>query len=87
VSAHGSGRAWAPQPGPVPPPQPGAGQLAGARAAPDLGTGHLSGDGDGVRMGQDMASHGWAGQAYGELETSPAVASLGQELMAPAGLQ
>ena len=28
-------------------------------------------------------AHGWAGQGCGELETSPAAASLGQGLMAP----
>jgi len=38
-----SGKAW--QPGPIPPPQPGAGQLGGTMAAPELGVGHLPWDG------------------------------------------
>ncbi|KAK4823432.1 hypothetical protein QYF61_002118 [Mycteria americana] len=53
------GRAW--QPGPVPPPQPEAGQLGGTRAAPAPGIGHVSGDGVGMRLGQDMVP--WVGPA------------------------
>ena len=48
----GHGRAW--QPWPVPPPQPGAGQPEGTRAAPAPGIGHLHGEGVRRRLGQEV---------------------------------
>ena len=83
----GDGRAW--QPGPVPPPQPGAGQLGDTGAAAALSIGHFPEDS--VRRGWARTwarrwarlsrAHGWAGQGCGELETGPAVVSLGQGLV------
>jgi len=46
-------------------------------AAPTLGTRHLCGDRDMLRLGQDI---GQAGQGCGELQIIPAVAFLGQGL-------
>lgn len=66
-------------------------RAAGGSWAPALGIGHLPGDGEGPRMGQDrglqVARLGWAyglvGQGCGEMETNPTAASLGQGLMSP----
>ncbi|KAK4823434.1 hypothetical protein QYF61_002120, partial [Mycteria americana] len=49
------GKAW--QPGPIPPPQPRAGQPGGTKAAPALGIRHILGDGD--RLGHWLL--GWLG--------------------------
>ena len=57
------GRAW--QPGPVPAPQPGAGQLGALRATPVSGVGHLSGDLSGDRDGTKP------GQAEGLAQQGP----------------
>lgn len=65
-------------------PQPAAGQR-GAWGNPSLGIGHPSGDGP--RLGQGVAlsvggpvsgTHGRAERGWGQLETSPAAALLGQ---------
>lgn len=54
------GRVW--RPGPIPSLQSGAGLPGGKRAAPAPGIGHLPGDGDGLRMGQDVGL--WMGAAW-----------------------
>lgn len=64
-------RGRAPNPGPVPPPQPGAGQPGGSRAAPAPCLGHLPGDGarPGWAAGPwvGLAQQGpWPGQGCGE---------------------
>lgn len=68
-------------------PQPRAGQLEGTGTAPALGMGTFLGLGmshgptGGLSLGGPKAS--WGGLC--KLETSPAVASVGQELMDPGG--
>ena len=69
------GRAW--QPGLIPlPSREVPGQPQPWASATSLGTGMWA---------QLSSAHGKVGQGCGELETSPAAASLGQGLMAPGG--
>ncbi|KAK4815383.1 hypothetical protein QYF61_001371 [Mycteria americana] len=80
-------RAW--QPGPVHPP---ARELGSWEPTPAPGISHLLGDRDRLRPGWGISL--WVGPAWWgprpgceELETSPAVAVLGQGLMAPGGAE
>lgn len=95
------GRAWAPhgfgqskawQPGHIPCPSKGVEQL-GASGQPQPWC--LPRDRDRPRPGCTVGlhrfawfkgAHGWAGQAYRELETNPSAESLRQGLRAPGGL-